>query len=65
MKKILAICALLMMGGCAAVKQAGSDAINTVSNPPSQVIEMLKQIGEWLVNVLVTFFHSVYSSFGL
>lgn len=65
MRKILAIGALTLMGGCASVKEGLNDAKETVTNPPDQVWEAVQYLLSWLIEVGMDFFLGLASKIGL
>jgi hypothetical protein len=65
MRKILAVLAVLAMGGCTAVRESVDSAVDTVFNPPSEIVTGLQKIVEWMVWLVVNFFTDVASKIGL
>lgn len=64
MKRLLAVLCIVMMAGCAQVKDAASDAVTTVTNPPDQIMNMVKDILFWVVQIVANFFADVAGKFG-
>lgn len=65
MRKILAICAVLAMGGCSAVRDSIGEAKETLLNPPDQVWAAIKVALEFLISIVVNFFGDLGGRFGL
>lgn len=65
MKRILAIGLVALLGGCAAVKDAGEDAIDSLTNPPAEVWDQIVAVLTWLAGLFVDFFADLASMIGL
>lgn len=65
MKRLIAIAALALMGGCTAVQSSLTDAKDTILNPPSQVWEAIKYILQFAIDLFAGFFSDVVGKFGL
>ncbi len=65
MKRLLAVCAIALMGGCAPIQGAITDAKDTLLNPPSQVWEAVKYLLQFVIDLFGNFLADVVGKIGL
>jgi hypothetical protein len=65
MKRFLAICGVALMGGCAPIQGAFTDAKDTLLNPPSQVWEAVKYLLQFVIDLIGGFLADVVGKIGL
>jgi hypothetical protein len=56
MKKALVVgLMILALAGCADVTKASQDAVATLSSPPQQILELIKEAAQWLLSIFGNF----------
>lgn len=65
MRKMLAVFAVLALGGCQAVREEANEAVATAMTPPSAVLDGLKMILEWVIYIAMNFFTDLAGKIGL
>ncbi len=64
MKRLLAVCCVLFMSGCAQLKEGVDKSTDALLNPPDQIWEQIKHILAWFGGLLVDFFTNLAGAFG-
>jgi len=65
MRKVLAVCGVLLMGGCQAVKESVGEAKDTLMNPPNEVWQAVLKLIDWAFWLLTNFLGDVGAKIGL
>ena len=55
MKRLIAIACVAMMSGCANIKDSADKTLDALTHPPMEFMDYLREVGQWLLGLLVGF----------